>query len=46
MAILLLIGWVLVVFAWPHPGQVKHTLLALAVISLIFGLTRKKSNDI
>jgi uncharacterized RDD family membrane protein YckC len=46
IAVLLLIGWVLVVFAWPHEGSVKHTLLALAVISLVFALTRKKTNDI
>jgi len=45
IAVLLIIGWVLLVFVWPHPGYLKHTLALLAAISLILGLTRKVSND-
>ncbi len=45
IAISLIIGWVLVVFVWPHDGQVKHLLAVLAVISVILGLTRKTDSD-
>ena len=46
IAILLIIGWVLGFFVWQHEGFLIHTLLLLAIISLVFGLTRKKTNDI
>jgi uncharacterized RDD family membrane protein YckC len=45
IAILLLIGWVMVVFVWPHDGQVKHMLVVLAGISLVLALTRKPGKD-
>ncbi len=45
-AILLIIGWVLAVFVWPHDGNVKHTLALLAVVSLIVALTRKTGKDV
>ncbi len=45
IAIMLIMGWGLVVFAWPHENNVKHILLVLAVISLILALTRKPGKD-
>jgi membrane protein DedA with SNARE-associated domain len=47
ISILLVIGWVLGYFVWPHEGHTIHSLLALAVISLVAGLvlSRKKNND-
>ena len=46
IAIMLIIGWVLGVFVWPHPGYLIHILAALAVISLILALTRKPGKDV
>jgi hypothetical protein len=45
IAILLILGWVLGYFVWPHEGNVIHILAVLALISLVLGLTRKNSND-
>ena len=44
---LLVIGWVLGYFVWPHEGHTIHILLALALISIITGLvlSRKKGNE-
>jgi hypothetical protein len=46
IAILLFIGWALGFFVWKHEGNVIHTLLILAVASLIFGITRKPVKDV
>lgn len=45
IATLLIIGWMLGFFVWKHDGNVIHILLALAVISLVLGLTRKTGNS-
>ncbi|MFI5195530.1 MAG: lmo0937 family membrane protein [Chitinophagales bacterium] len=45
IAILLIIGWVLGVFVWPHPGYLIHTLAVFAIIALVLGLTRKVGKD-
>lgn len=45
IATILIIGWVLGYFVWPHKGYVIHTLAVLALISLILGLTRKPTRD-
>lgn len=46
VAILLIIGWVLGYFVWPHDGILIHILLVLAVVSLVLGLTRRTGSDI
>jgi hypothetical protein len=45
IAIILIVGWVLGFFVWPHKGYVIHILAVFAIISLVLGLTRKVSND-
>jgi membrane protein DedA with SNARE-associated domain len=44
-AILLIIGWVLGFWVWPHEGHTIHILLVLAIISLVFALVRKPGRD-
>jgi len=44
-AILLFIGWVLGFWVWPHEGHMVHTLLVLAVISLVVALLRKPGKE-
>ena len=41
IATLLLIGWVLGFLVWRHEGYMVHSLLLLAIISLILAFTRK-----
>jgi hypothetical protein len=40
IAVILVIGWVLGVFAW-NAGGLIHLLIILAIISVLFGLIRK-----
>jgi len=40
IAVVLIIGWLLGVFAW-NAGGLIHILILLAIISLLFGLIRK-----
>ena len=38
IAILLFIGWVLIIFVWPHDGRVYHLLAVLAFTDRVDGL--------
>lgn len=40
LAVILIIGWLLGVFAWNATGLI-HILIVLAVISLLFGIIRR-----
>ena len=40
IAVILIVGWLLGVFAW-NAGGLIHILIVLAIISLLFGLIRK-----
>ncbi len=51
ISILLIIGWVLGTFVWPHEGLVIHTLAGLALVSFILSIymtikTKKNHNDV
>lgn len=43
--VLLIIGWLLGYFVWPHEGHTIHLLLVLAVICLVLAITRKPAKD-
>jgi len=38
ISVLLIIGWALGTFVWPHEGLVIHTLAALAFISFLLSI--------
>jgi hypothetical protein len=51
ISILLVIGWALGYFVWPHQGSVIHTLAGLAVLSFILSIyvgmkSKRSGNDI